>query len=90
MIFEERRGEFLISTDRARIDVDAVHGFLTHSYWAGGFLARLLEVVNSEQSEVLEAGIILSKCGRFGYVLLTLNHDFSAYQPPIHCRKRET
>jgi GNAT superfamily N-acetyltransferase len=33
---ESRRGEFLISTDRARLDLDLVHGFLTNCYWAKG------------------------------------------------------
>jgi GNAT superfamily N-acetyltransferase len=36
MTTEWRRGEFTISTDRTRIDLDVVHGFLTTSYWAGG------------------------------------------------------
>jgi len=35
-IQEYRRGEFLISTDRARLDVDAIHSFLTNCYWAKG------------------------------------------------------
>lgn len=35
-IQEYRRGEFLISTDRARLDVDAIHAFLTNCYWAKG------------------------------------------------------
>jgi GNAT superfamily N-acetyltransferase len=30
------RGEFTIDTDRARIDLDVVHGFLTACYWAEG------------------------------------------------------
>ncbi|HEY6306930.1 MAG TPA: GNAT family N-acetyltransferase [Candidatus Angelobacter sp.] len=30
------QGEFEISTDPSRIDVSAVHGFLTASYWAKG------------------------------------------------------
>jgi len=30
------RGEFTISTDRARLDLDVVHGFLVRSYWARG------------------------------------------------------
>lgn len=34
--FERRRGEFTITTDVARIDVDAVHAYLTRSYWAEG------------------------------------------------------
>ncbi|HJP30997.1 MAG: GNAT family N-acetyltransferase [Candidatus Latescibacteria bacterium] len=27
---------YLISTDRARLDVDMIHEFLTHSYWSPG------------------------------------------------------
>jgi GNAT superfamily N-acetyltransferase len=33
---ESRRGAFLISTDRARLDLDMIHGFLTQCYWAKG------------------------------------------------------
>ena len=33
---EHRRGEFLVSTDRSRLDLDVVHGFLTTCYWAAG------------------------------------------------------
>jgi N-acetylglutamate synthase-like GNAT family acetyltransferase len=29
-------GRFLISTDRSKLDVDVIHGFLTRSYWASG------------------------------------------------------
>jgi N-acetylglutamate synthase-like GNAT family acetyltransferase len=29
-------GRFLISTDQSRLDIDVVHEFLTHSYWAAG------------------------------------------------------
>jgi GNAT superfamily N-acetyltransferase len=35
-VMEYRRGEFLISTDRERLDLDVVHGFLTNCYWAKG------------------------------------------------------
>lgn len=31
---EWRRGEYVISTDRERLDLDVLHGFLTNSYWA--------------------------------------------------------
>ena len=30
------RGEYTISTDPARLDLDVVHGFLARSYWATG------------------------------------------------------
>lgn len=33
---EVAHGEYLVSTDRARIDVAAVHGFLTRAYWSRG------------------------------------------------------
>ena len=37
------RNDFEISTDRARIDVAAVHGFLTSSYWATGIPLELVQ-----------------------------------------------
>lgn len=46
-VMESRRGEFLISTDRGRLDLDVLHGFLTNSYWAKGIpreiVARSIE-----------------------------------------------
>jgi N-acetylglutamate synthase-like GNAT family acetyltransferase len=40
-------GRFLISTDRAKLDVDLIHGFLARSYWAEGIpretVARAIE-----------------------------------------------
>lgn len=36
-LYEERAGDVLISTDPARLDLDAIHGFLSgSSYWAAG------------------------------------------------------
>jgi hypothetical protein len=44
---ESRRGEFVISTDRARLDLGVIHGFLTNCYWAKGIprdvVARSME-----------------------------------------------
>lgn len=46
-VVEWRRGEILITTDQARIDLDVIHGFLTNSYWAKGIpreiVARSIE-----------------------------------------------
>src|SRR5687767_1347922 len=36
MKFERSQGEFTVSTDPKRIDLDLVHGFLTRCYWAAG------------------------------------------------------
>lgn len=35
-VVEHRRGEFVISTDPARLDLDVIHGFLTNCYWSKG------------------------------------------------------
>ena len=44
---EYRRGEFLISTDHQRLNLDVVHGYLTNCYWAKGIprevVARSIE-----------------------------------------------
>jgi GNAT superfamily N-acetyltransferase len=46
-VIEYRRGEFLISTSRAHLSLDVVHGFLTNCYWAKGIprevVARSIE-----------------------------------------------
>jgi len=39
---EWRHGEFTISTDPARIDLDVVHGYLSASYWAPGIPRELV------------------------------------------------
>ena len=46
-IVERHCGEFVVSTDRARLDLNVIHGFLTTSYWAKGVpretVARAIE-----------------------------------------------
>jgi GNAT superfamily N-acetyltransferase len=34
MIHEWKRGDYTISSDRQRLDIDVIHGFLVRSYWA--------------------------------------------------------
>jgi GNAT superfamily N-acetyltransferase len=36
MINEWKRGEYIISTDKSRLDLNIIHSFLTASYWAEG------------------------------------------------------
>ncbi len=48
-ITEHRKGEFVISTDKERIDLDVVHNFLTESYWAKG-ISREVVVRSIENS----------------------------------------
>ena len=35
-LLEESRGDYSISTDRARMDLDAIHGYLRRAYWCEG------------------------------------------------------
>jgi GNAT superfamily N-acetyltransferase len=39
---EYRKGEFSISTDRERLDLNVVHGFLTDCYWAKGISREIV------------------------------------------------
>jgi GNAT superfamily N-acetyltransferase len=42
-IVEQRQGEFVISTDLARLDIDAIHGYLRRSYWAENIPRAVVE-----------------------------------------------
>lgn len=39
---EQRRDPYLISTDPERLDVDAIHGYLSRSYWSKGISKALV------------------------------------------------
>ena len=71
-VTESRRGEFVISTDRARIDLDIIHGFLTNCYWAKGIprdvVARSIEhsLCFGIYHEVGEKSPLLAKPARRG------------------------
>jgi GNAT superfamily N-acetyltransferase len=41
-LVEHYRGDYVISTDRARVDLHAVHNFLTNCYWAKGISRELV------------------------------------------------
>jgi GNAT superfamily N-acetyltransferase len=42
MSFERTRGPYLVTTDPARIDLDALHAFLVTAYWCEGIPRQLL------------------------------------------------
>jgi GNAT superfamily N-acetyltransferase len=52
---EWSRGEYVVSDDRARVDVDVVHAFLRTSYWAGEHLPR--EIVERAVENSLNFGV---------------------------------
>jgi len=39
---EYRKGEFVISTDRKRLNLDLIHEFLTNCYWAKGISREIV------------------------------------------------
>jgi GNAT superfamily N-acetyltransferase len=54
-IIEERRGEFLISTDKAKLNLETIHDFIANrSYWAQG---RPIEVVKRSVENSLCFGV---------------------------------
>ncbi len=40
---EYRRGGYVISTDKGRLDLDVIHGFLVSSYWVTGITRQTVE-----------------------------------------------
>lgn len=42
-LLESRRGEFTLSTDPVRLNLDTVHDFLTNCYWAKGIPREVVE-----------------------------------------------
>lgn len=69
-------GEFSISTDRARIDLDAVHGYLRGSYWAAGMPRDVLlrAIANSLTFGVYQASRqvgfarVITDCATYAYL----------------------
>jgi len=53
-ISEWRRGDYVVSTDRGRLDPGLIHSFLTASYWATG---RPLEVIRRSIDNSLPFGV---------------------------------
>ena len=75
-IAEYRQGEFLISTDRARLDLDVVHGFLTNCYWAKGIPK---EVVRRSIQHALCFGIYDADGAQVGFARVVSDFATIAY-----------
>jgi GNAT superfamily N-acetyltransferase len=75
MIREWSRGEFTISTDPSRLDVDVIHGFLARSYWAEG---RSRERVARAIAHSLPFGLY-HPSGQVGFARVVTDHVVVAY-----------
>jgi len=73
---EYRRGEFVISTDRARLDLDAIHGFLSNCYWAKG-IPR--DVVAKSIENSLCFGVYDSSGAQIGFARVVSDFATVAY-----------
>ena len=53
---EWHRGTYTVTTDRSRVDLDVVHGYLTQSYWCAGIKLETVRqaVANSIPFSLLE------------------------------------
>src|SRR5438034_10586318 len=36
ILFEEKRANYVISTDKSKLDINTIYNYLTNSYWAEG------------------------------------------------------
>jgi len=75
-VTEYRRGEFVISTDRERLSLDVVHGFLTNCYWAKG-IPR--EVVSRSIEHALCFGIYDGEGAQVGFARVISDFATIAY-----------
>jgi GNAT superfamily N-acetyltransferase len=75
-VMEYRRGEFVISTDRERLNLEAVHGFLTNCYWAKG-IPR--EVVERSMEHALCFGIYDGEGAQVGFARVISDFATIAY-----------
>ena len=69
----ERRGDFLLSTDPEKLDLDVIHGFLTQCYWAKGISRET--VARSIENSLCFAIYSASKQVAFARVI----SDFATY-----------
>ncbi|HWY21441.1 MAG TPA: GNAT family N-acetyltransferase [Candidatus Acidoferrum sp.] len=75
-VLEYWRGDFVISTDRERLSLDVIHGFLTNCYWAKG-IPR--EVVAQSIEHSLCFGIYESGGAQVGFARVVSDFSTVAY-----------
>lgn len=89
-IVEQRRGEFVISTDPARLDLDVIHNFLTNCYWARGIPREVVERSNAQSLcfgvyDDGDASPCLAKGARHG----APKHGAPKHRAPMHGAPRQ-
>jgi GNAT superfamily N-acetyltransferase len=76
-VIETQRDGYTISTDKARFDVAAIHGYLTRSYWSPGIPRAVVEKaiagalcfgLFSEQGNQVGFARMITDCATFAYL----------------------
>jgi GNAT superfamily N-acetyltransferase len=75
MAEEWRRGEYFISTDKSKLDLAVVHGFLTTSYWAAGIS---LDIMKKSIEHSLSFGVYWGK-QQVGFARVITDYATFAY-----------
>ena len=75
MVHEWRQGEYLISTDKKRLDLAVIHNFLTTSYWAAGIP---LEIIRRSIEHSLSFGLY-KEDQQIGYARVITDYATFAY-----------
>ena len=75
-VMEYHRGDFLISTNRERLNLDVIHDFLTNCYWAEG-IPR--EVVARSIENALCFGVYDGKGAQVGFARVISDFATIAY-----------
>ena len=75
MVHEWRQGEYIISTDKSRLDLTLIHNFLTTSYWAADIP---LEVVRRSIEHSLSFGLY-KEDQQIGYARVITDYATFAY-----------
>lgn len=75
MVHEWQQGDYLITTDKERLDIATIHGFLTTSYWAVGIP---IEIVKKSIQHSLNFGLFQRE-RQIGFARLITDYATYAY-----------
>jgi GNAT superfamily N-acetyltransferase len=78
---ERTRGEYALSDDPARVDVAAVHAYLTRSYWAEGIP---LDLVRRAVAGSLCVGVYHPTAGQVGFTRVVTDRATFAYLRDVY------
>ena len=82
-IYEYHRDPYLISSDQTRLDIGAIHGYLTHSYWSPGIA---LDIVSKAIRHSLAFGLFHAS-EQVGFGRVVTDYATFAYLADVYVLK---